>query len=154
MRTPAAAHAAMVSPEQSNVFGPAVANTYGLPSCARAYATAIAPRDDGGGGGGGGGDGGGGGATRRGGGGGGGDVGGGVAAGRVVGGVDGPFVGGGVDVVVRPTAGALVGVVVATGPAASTVPSELRAVASRAIAPSLRLRRAASSASRWSMARA
>src|SRR3954451_9703714 len=137
MRTPAAAHAAMVSPEQSNVFGPAVANTYGLPSCARAYATAIAPRDDGGGGGGGGGD-----------------VGGCVATGRVVGGVDGPFVGGGVDVVVRSTAGALVGVVVATGPAASTVPSELRAVASRAIAPSLRLRRAASSASRWSMARA
>jgi hypothetical protein len=46
MRTPAAAHAAIVSPEQSNVFGPAVANTYGLPSWARAYATAIAAFDD------------------------------------------------------------------------------------------------------------
>src|SRR3954470_17922688 len=57
MGTPAAAHAAMVSPEQSNVFGPAVANTYGLPSWARAYATAVAPLDDAGtfGGGGGGG---------------------------------------------------------------------------------------------------
>src|SRR6476660_6043457 len=57
MRTPAAAHAAIVSPEQSNVFGPAVANTYGFPSWARAYATAIAAFDDAGtfGGGGGGG---------------------------------------------------------------------------------------------------
>src|SRR5690242_3443457 len=50
MRTPACAHAAMVRPEQSKVLGPAVANTYGLPSWARAYATAIAPFDDVGGG--------------------------------------------------------------------------------------------------------
>src|SRR3954466_10481194 len=47
MLTPAAPHAALVRPEQSNVFGPEVANTYGLPSCARAYATATAARDDG-----------------------------------------------------------------------------------------------------------
>ena len=50
MLTPAARHAAIVSPEQSNAFGPAAAKTYGLPSCARAYATATAARDDGAGG--------------------------------------------------------------------------------------------------------
>src|SRR5689334_22712262 len=39
--TPAAFHAIMVRPEQSNVFGPAVPKTYFLPSCAYAYATAL-----------------------------------------------------------------------------------------------------------------
>src|SRR5882757_5639214 len=38
--TPAAAHAYIVSPEQSNESGPDPAYTYGLPSCALAVSTA------------------------------------------------------------------------------------------------------------------
>jgi hypothetical protein len=33
----------MVRPEQSNAFGPAAPNTYGLPSCLSAYCTAVLP---------------------------------------------------------------------------------------------------------------
>ena len=40
--TPAAAHAAWVSPEQSYEFGPVAPHTYGLPSWARAKAIALA----------------------------------------------------------------------------------------------------------------
>src|SRR5579875_1862019 len=40
---PAAAHAAIVSPEQSNEFGPEAPHTYGLPSCLSAYCTAALP---------------------------------------------------------------------------------------------------------------
>ncbi len=42
--TPAACQAIMTSPEQSNPYGPAPPHTYGLPSCASAYATASARR--------------------------------------------------------------------------------------------------------------
>src|SRR4051794_18522174 len=38
--TPAAAHAYIVSPEQSNTSGPEPAYTYGFPSCASAVLTA------------------------------------------------------------------------------------------------------------------
>src|SRR5829696_900735 len=42
--TPAAAQAYMVRPEQSNAFGPAAPQAYGLPSTDLAAETAIAPR--------------------------------------------------------------------------------------------------------------
>src|SRR5689334_2337266 len=40
IETPPCAHAIIVSPEQSKLSGPAPAYWYGLPICARAYATA------------------------------------------------------------------------------------------------------------------
>src|SRR6266704_2947541 len=42
MWTPAFAHAACTRLEQSQLLGPLEPNTYGLPSCARAKATAMA----------------------------------------------------------------------------------------------------------------
>jgi hypothetical protein len=45
-RDPAWAHAIFVSPEQSKVFGPAVAKTYGFPNWARAYAITAATPDE------------------------------------------------------------------------------------------------------------
>src|SRR5690606_23967071 len=45
--TPALAHAAIVSPEQSNEFGPAAPHTYGLPIWAHAYFTAVPALPDG-----------------------------------------------------------------------------------------------------------
>src|SRR6266508_1513283 len=43
-RTPACRQAIITRPEQSNVFGPAAPKTYGLPSCAYAYASTAPTR--------------------------------------------------------------------------------------------------------------